>query len=428
MTAEVLDLQALLHKPIDASTPGQRLTGVLGGTETAAFTALSFGDVVYDRFSIDPNALEAFHFVNRITEADIYRLATWSSEIEHRSLPSFTGEINNLKGSVFERVAAASLRQSGAHVVFPTSQNNAGWDFLVNGEPVQAKCGVSAALVTEHMRRYPDMPRMVVSENLGARFVGHDHITPIPGASEDMIRATTEHSLHSAANLLELHLLEIIPVILVARNAYAWLRGETDWAAIAQNLAVDGSARYLGAKLGHAAGMALAVGLGGWPAVLLPVATTVVGFRTARGLSDQFKQHVFLRSEFAELMAAIESWCRGAVTVLDRAIQGGTRDQDRFARSRSTIPAIYHPMVDDWLHRLAIEQDDRRFHRNRFARAADDPQVFGADLKPAMLAANAALAAARAGILPFDLVSERKRLIAACNAYAGGLKRRLLRS
>jgi hypothetical protein len=334
---------------------------------------------------------------------------------------------SNLKGSVFEQVAATSLRQSGAHVIFPPSSNNPGWDFLVNGEPVQAKCGVSASLVTEHLHRYPGIPRVVVSENLAQHFVGHANISPIAGASDHMITATTEHSLQSAANLLELHLLEIVPVILVARNAYAWLRGETDWAAIAQNLAVEGPARFIGAKIGHVAGTVLALALGGWPAILLPVATTVVGFRAARGLSDQFKRHVLVRAECAELMAAISAWCRGAVAVLNRVIQGGIQDQDRFAGTWQTSPALYHPMVDDWLDRLAREQADRRFHRDRFARAAGDPHVFGDDLEPALLAASAVLAAARAGILPFDLMAERKRLIAACEAYMSGLKRHLLR-
>ena len=62
MSASVFDLQRLLYKPIDNSTPGQRLADILGGTETAAFTALSFGDIVYDRVSIDPNVLTAFDF------------------------------------------------------------------------------------------------------------------------------------------------------------------------------------------------------------------------------------------------------------------------------------------------------------------------------------------------------------------------------
>ena len=141
------------YKPIDNSTPGQRLADVLGGTETAAFTALSFGDIVYDRVSIDPNVLTAF-VRKPPTEAGIYNLATLSRHIESEPLLSHVGHINNLKG-MLEQVAATSLRQSGAHVIFPPSGNNPGWDFLVNGEPVQAKCGVSASLVTERAHRYP---------------------------------------------------------------------------------------------------------------------------------------------------------------------------------------------------------------------------------------------------------------------------------
>jgi hypothetical protein len=130
MSATVVDLQQLLRKPLDTSTPGQRLADVLGGTETAAFTALSFGDICYDRVSIDPSVLAAFHFVNKPTEEDIYKLATWSSHIEHAPNLSYDGHINAIKGSVFEQVAATSLRQSGAHVVFPASTNNPGVGLL----------------------------------------------------------------------------------------------------------------------------------------------------------------------------------------------------------------------------------------------------------------------------------------------------------
>ena len=126
MSATVVDLQQLLRKPIDSSTPGQRLADVLGGTETAAFTALSFGDIVYDRVSIDPNALTAFDFRKPPTEEGIYNLATWSRHIESEPLLSHAGHINNLKGSVFEQVAATSLRQSGAHVIFPGEQQQPG--------------------------------------------------------------------------------------------------------------------------------------------------------------------------------------------------------------------------------------------------------------------------------------------------------------
>ena len=104
---------------------------------------------------------------------------------------------------------------------------------------------------------------------------------------------------------------------------------------------MEGPARYIGAKVGHLAGVALALGLGGWPAILLPVATTVVGFSAARGLSDQFKQHVLLRAECAELMAAISAWCRGAAVVLIVRFRRGARSRSlrwREADGACTIP------------------------------------------------------------------------------------------
>jgi hypothetical protein len=227
--------------------------------------------------------------------------------------------------------------------------------------------------------------------------------------------------------MLELHLLEIVPVMLVARNAVAWLRGQTDLAAVAQNLAMEAPIRYAGAYAGHVAGAAIAVMLGGWPAVLLPVATSAVGFRAARELSNQVKRHLLLRTEYVQLMNAIMAWCHDAVIVLDRAIAGGMKDQERFNAMRQTVPTFYYPMIDDWLDRLAREQADRHYHRDCFVRGTNDPRLLGTTCDPIGLAATAVLAATRAGILPFDLPTQRQRLLSACENYNKRLKRLLLR-
>ena len=427
MTRDEPDVGELLRKPIGNTTQGDRLVNLLGGSEAIAYATMSLGDIIYDRVSIDPNALDAFHFIKKPTAHDIYRLAVWSDGIEHKTGASYLGDINSLKGSVFERVAAASIRQSGAHVVFPNGPNQPGWDFLVNGEPVQAKCGVDAGLVTKHLHRYPNIQRVVVSENLGAHFLGHDHIMSIPGASDTVIRASTEQSLHAAADMLDAHLLQFIPTVLVARNAFAWLRGQTDMGAIAQNLIVEAPSRWMGAYAGHAVGGVAAMILGGWPAILVPVATSMAGYRTARAASDAIKRKWLLREEYAQVMNAISEWCRGVVGVLDRAIAGAERDEGRFLSARQAFGAVHATMADDWLLRLTREQAGRRYHRNIFERAIDHPHVFGAELDAVSLAGASMLAAARAGIVSFDLVPERNGMIKACDTYVNGLKRRLIR-
>lgn len=113
------DLIELLHRPAARTTSGQRAAALLGGSDTSAFAAISLGDLIYDRVSIDPQALEAFDFVRPANDTDIHELAVWSHRILSEPSWSYGGYINWLQGYVFERMAALSLRQSGAVVQFP---------------------------------------------------------------------------------------------------------------------------------------------------------------------------------------------------------------------------------------------------------------------------------------------------------------------
>jgi hypothetical protein len=176
-----------LSQPASTTTSGQRAAALLGGSDTSDFAAISLGDLIYDRVSIDPQALEAFDFVRPANDADIQELAVWSHRILSEPTWTSEGNVNRLQGYVFERMAALSLRQSGAVVEFPDSPSEPGWDFLVNGERVQAKCGLSPHLVGEHLARYPDIPRVVVNQDLASHFGDNAYIMPIPGVTQELV-------------------------------------------------------------------------------------------------------------------------------------------------------------------------------------------------------------------------------------------------
>lgn len=423
--AEILSQQAGLNTRTTAS---QRLLDHLAGEDELAFGALSLGDVIYDRISIDPAALEAFEFVTKPRAEDIYKLATWSANIEDTSIQAFEGDVNRLQGYVFERMAAVFLRQHGAVVEFPDTANNPGWDFLVNGEPVQAKCGMSPDLVYEHLQRYPNIPRVIVNQDLGSHFEGNDHIEVIHGLTRDAVRTTTEHSLSSAADMLDVHLDHLVPAISVARNCYALWRRTTDWQAVPTNIAVDATGRFLGGAAGHAIGLGAAACLGGWPAILIPVCATAGGYRGGRIVSDLVKREFLLREESAALASALSNFCSRTASVLQRMIIRAARSDDRFMAARSGAHPDYTPMFDDWQQRLASEQDFRTMHMERFIRGAQDPSIFGEGNGLLSACAAAMFAASKAGLLPADLTYQRKSLANCIDRYVVGLRRRLLKA
>lgn len=423
------DLNEFLRQPASATTSGQRAAVLLGDSDTSAFAEISFGELIYDRVNIDPQALEAFDFAHRANIDDVHGLAVWSHHILSEPTWTYEGNINRLQGYVFERMAAMSLRQSGAMVQFPDSPTEPGWDLLVNGERVQAKCGLSPHLVSEHLARYPDIPRVVVNEELASHFSDNAQIMPIHGVTQEVVRSTTEDSLGHAADMLDLHLASVVPAISLVRNAYHLWRGNTDWSALAGNIATDAAGRYTGAGAGKVVGTGavMMLGLSGWPAILLPVFTTITGYRGGRALSDAIKREVFLRSERAALEEALRRWCRSSQRVLTKMVALAEKTRTRFTAIRERASPDYRAMVDDWLERLRVEQEYRQFYLGRFERGAVDTRVFDNGSGPLSGCAAAMVSASRAGILPADLDGERKLLTAAVHAYATGLRRRLLR-
>lgn len=422
------DIAEILRRPANPATAGRRVAALLSDNDEFAFGAMTLGDIVYDRFSIDPSALQAFELFNKPSPEDIYKLATWSHHIIDAPSSSYDGYLNNLQGHVFERMAALTLRQSGKVVTLAHTTNNPGWDLLVNGEKFQAKCTIDAHHITDHLNKYPDIPRVIVNQDLAEDFAGNDYVTVMHNITRDAVRDTTEHSLNSAADMLDLHLGHFVPALSVARNAYHVWRGNTDWRALSENVSVDAAGRFIGATAGHAIGgvSILALGLGGWPAILLPVFAASGGYRGGRVLSDLVKRRLFLRTEYAALHDALAGWCEGASRVLSVMLSQAQTAEERIAAARERSHPGYQVMFDDWRERLATEQGFRRLHLERFTRGVSDPWSFDDGSGPLEACAAAMVAASRAGLLPADLSPEKKTLTTRIADYAAGLRRRLL--
>jgi hypothetical protein len=416
-------LKSFLETSLNAPTQRQRLTAILGGEEKAVL-GLTVGEMVYDYVSIDKNALEAFDFVRPVNQNDIYQLATWSHGILGQSQPSVEGHLNRLQGYVFERLAALSLRHAGAVVEFPDDPSNRGWDFLVNGEKVQAKCGISPEMVEEHFKKYPGIPRVVVNEDLYNHFIDNDYVTAIHGVTRDAVRSVTEQSLEGASDLLDPHIIEMVPPMAILRSTYHWWRGETDLTAMATNLPADWAGRSIGVVCGHAVGRIVALGLGGWPAILLPAFVQVAGYRAGRLASDWFKHEVLLRSEVNQVRIALSEWCSGVVRVLSEMLERAERIGSRLLAQSEGAHQDWKFLFDDWARRLEKEQATRRFYLARFQQGITEPWVFRERGSISDACANAIVVASRAGVLTADLVKEKQALSDALMRYQSALSSR----
>lgn len=157
----------------------------------------------------------------------------------------------------------------------------------------------------------------------------------------------------------------------------------------------------------------------------MPIAASAVGLRGGRAISDIAKRHILLRTEFAALTKALSGWCQGAARVLADMILQAEKPILRIARY-DNAHNDYVALFNDWRARLEAEQNYRRFYLDKFIRATSEPWIFNSGSGPLEACILAMITAAKAGILPADLVAERKFLVTCINNYTMGLKRNLL--
>ncbi|MGC8475711.1 MAG: hypothetical protein ACP5NP_05090 [Acetobacteraceae bacterium] len=422
------NLNDILRKPIAQHSAGERILTFLGDHDTAAYAATTVGDVIFDFMSINSQVLAAIDFYHPDVRG-IFNIASFAHHVLEGQAASVQGNVNQLQGYVFEQMAALALHHTGSVVVFPKEPNNPGWDFLVNGHKVQAKCGISPELVTEHLHRYPGIPRVVVNQDLASHFSDNPFVMSIHGITREFVRSTSVEGLHSASQMLAFHP-GLIAFFVICRNSAALARGQTDWRALVTNVPTEmvgrGAATGLGYLTGMAAGSAISIMLGGWPAVMLPHIAQIVGYRTGRPLSDLIKARLLLSRERAALVAARYKWCKAALETIDRMIAGSEEVEQDVIQYRQGADSWYHPLFEGWLENHRAAQANRKYYRSRIRQALDDPAGFGDSSDPLASCAELMFATARSGVLPTDLVAELTELRTAMETYRRALQRRLL--
>ncbi|MFX6540423.1 glycine zipper family protein, partial [Acinetobacter baumannii] len=121
-------------------------------------SAYSLG-LIWDYAHIDPSVLDALSFASKGNPENLNTL----QDISANTLDS-AGAVTRLTGYVAEQQVALNLQQQGHTVEFPDSANQAGYDLIVDGTPMQVKCSMDADYVLSHFDKYPDIPVIVNSE------------------------------------------------------------------------------------------------------------------------------------------------------------------------------------------------------------------------------------------------------------------------
>lgn len=256
------ETRRIVEPPVNQSTEPQdpNLQKVLqprglDGAEAAVVTlsgGLTAADLIWHAAQLNPSVIKAADFSRT---ADLGDPVSFALEAWRFAAP---GADISLRGYTAEQLALSELLARGHHVELAGSSTTPGFDLLVDGQPVQIKCGQSLSLLTDHFERYPDIPVIANAElfeqSQRAEEAWSGLVTTLPGMGIEEVEALIERTVSHASGLTEADYLPIAIAVGAARGGLEVWSGRLALSDLPAWLVLDGAARGGLASVGGAAG------------------------------------------------------------------------------------------------------------------------------------------------------------------------------
>lgn len=272
----LLQIEALLGRRLGeaAGAPPGRWSeqhgtkAATGAADALAVAGLTAGDLLHHAASLDPRVIAAADFSRKAEIADPFDFALHAVDFVS------AGAQISLRGYAAEQLVLGRLIETGHAACLAPDSNTAGYDLLVDGVPVQVKCGTSMSLLEEHFSKYPDIP-VIADAGLAARAAetGADWaamVTTVDGFEFGLVEDLIERSLRAASGLAAPDVTLAAIGVGAARGAWQVWRGAIPLRDLPAWLTLDlvsrGGLAALGAKGGAVAGL---VAMGPAGAVIL---------------------------------------------------------------------------------------------------------------------------------------------------------------
>jgi hypothetical protein len=236
----------------------------LDSVAAAATGVLCAGDMMFHAAAIDPKVLAAADFSRTAHVSDPFAFAAHAGDWASR------GAEIGLRGYAAERVVLARLIEDGHDASIAPDSNTPGFDLIVDGAPVQVKCGLSLDLLRTHFAKYPDIP-VIADAELAAKAAASgaewaSMVATVDGFALDQVEAMTAEALDAAGDLADPAVAFFALSVGAARGAFEVWRGEIPLSDLPAWLALDGAVRAtltgVGAKAGAVVGL-VAIGPAG---------------------------------------------------------------------------------------------------------------------------------------------------------------------
>lgn len=255
------------------------------GVDGAAVAGISTFDVLYNTLKLEPNALKGMTHLHQAQ--DFENLGDLMSFMKDNIIKSEFGDaayrqmIHKYKGYTGEETSFENLTQKGYALNIPESGTTKGLDVEVDGVPYNVKVTDNPRYIQEHLDKHPDIdviankemadafannPRVIIDYDLSSQESFHQTLDTFDGISN--IGSSFDNIPYIALGINTL------------KSGHRLCKGEIGFKTATEHVALDtagASVGILGAKAGLTLGLALAPVTGGISAVVIPVASSMVG-------------------------------------------------------------------------------------------------------------------------------------------------------
>lgn len=309
---------------------------------------LTAGEMLWHAAALDPNVMKAADFSRIEDIGDPMAFACAAADF------LTVGAGWSLRGYTAERLVMDKLIADGHDVRLAEASNTPGLDLIVDGMPVQVKCGTTLSNLTEHFEKYPDIPviaNAALAEEAIASGAPWAHlVTTVPGFEIAVIEEQIAETLGHAADLADPDVLQFALSVGVLRGGIEVARGRVPISDLPAWLLLDGASRgFLAFAGGNAGAWFGLVAIGPAGALVLGPAIGAAALLGNNSLNGHARK--WLMADWSlDLQRAAEGLHGSIIAALERRVARLEERAGTLARTASSSD------VGAWMARRA--QDD----------------------------------------------------------------------
>jgi len=272
------------------------------GIDGSAIAAVTTFDVLYNSMKLSPEALSGIDHLHH--GQNFKNLSDLMDFMKEEIIKSESGEIawrqmvHKYKGYTGEETAFGKLAEDGHSIQIPESGTTEGLDVIIDGKAYNVNVTDNPSYIQEHLDKYPDVD-VIANKEMAQAFGDHPRVKIDPDLSSQQAFHQTADTMEGISEIGDF--LDGIPILTLvintARNGKKMYDGKIDIKTATEHTVIDtvgvGAGGWAGSEAGLALGLILAPATGGTSAIVIPVATSIIGALigvfTGKGISSWFK-------------------------------------------------------------------------------------------------------------------------------------------